>query len=116
MALNLSDQHSTVRTRAGPFVLDDVDGILAESTSAWRSDADGYFALCEMLEAGREDSDHAVDPLLRERGLSVPTAACRSPAATPVQRPKLSIWWLRLDVGIERISPRHALRRPRAAQ
>jgi transposase InsO family protein len=74
--------------------------------------ASRYLLLCEALESVREDTAiTAFEQLFRERGL--PTAI-RSDNGVPFASPnalfnlsKLSVWWLRLGVGIERIQPGH---------
>ena len=68
--------------------------------------------LCEALESTREDpAITAFEQLFRERGL--PTAI-RSDNGVPFASPnalfnlsKLSVWWLRLGIEIERIKPGH---------
>jgi transposase InsO family protein len=74
--------------------------------------ASRYLLLCEALESVREDTAiTAFEQLFRERGL--PTAI-RSDNGVPFASPnalfnlsKLSVWWLRLGVGLERIQPGH---------
>lgn len=74
--------------------------------------ASRYLLLCEALESTREDpAITAFEQLFRERGL--PTAI-RSDNGVPFASPnglfnlsKLSVWWLRLGVSIERIKPGH---------
>ena len=66
--------------------------------------------LCEALESTREDSAiTAFEQLFRQRGLP---QAIRSDNGVPFASPnalfnlsKLSVWWLRLGIGIERIRP-----------
>jgi len=68
--------------------------------------------MCEALDSVREDTAiTAFEQLFLERGL--PTAI-RSDNGVPFASPnalfnlsKLSVWWLRLGVGIERIKPGH---------
>jgi transposase InsO family protein len=72
--------------------------------------ASRYLLLCEALESVREDTAiTAFEHLFRERGLP---RAIRSDNGVPFASPnalfdlsKLSVWWLRLGVGIERIRP-----------
>ena len=72
----------------------------------------GFLLLCEALETTREDlAVTAFDRLFRERGLP---GAIRSDNGVPFASPnglfglsKLSVWWLRLGIGIERIKPGH---------
>ena len=67
---------------------------------------------CEALESTREDlAVTAFEQLFRERGLP---SAIRSDNGVPFASPnglfnlsKLSVWWLRLGVAIERIKPGH---------
>ena len=74
--------------------------------------ASRYLLLCEALESTREDpAITAFDRLFRERGLP---NAIRSDNGVPFASPnslfglsKLSVWWLRLGVEIERIKPGH---------
>jgi len=66
--------------------------------------------MCEALESVREESAFtAFESLFRERGLP---DAIRSDNGVPFASPnalfnlsKLSVWWLRLGIGIERIRP-----------
>jgi transposase InsO family protein len=68
--------------------------------------------MCEALESTREDlAVTAFEQLFRERGLP---SAIRSDNGVPFASPnglfnlsKLSVWWLRLGVAIERIKPGH---------
>ena len=68
--------------------------------------------MCEALESTREEpAITAFEQLFRERGL--PTAI-RSDNGVPFASPnalfnlsKLSVWWLRLGIAIERIKPGH---------
>jgi transposase InsO family protein len=68
--------------------------------------------MCEALESTREDlAVTAFEQLFRERGLPL---AIRSDNGVPFASPnglfnlsKLSVWWLRLGVAIERIKPGH---------
>ncbi len=72
--------------------------------------ASRFLLLCEALESTREDTAiTAFEQLFRERGLP---AAIRSDNGVPFASPnalfnlsKLSVWWLRLDIAIERIKP-----------
>jgi transposase InsO family protein/transposase-like protein len=72
--------------------------------------ASRYVLLCEALESTREDTAlTAFEQLFRERGLP---AAIRSDNGVPFASPnalfnlsKLSVWWLRLGIAIERIRP-----------
>src|SRR6266567_3419824 len=74
--------------------------------------ASRYLLLCEALESTREDTAiTAFEQLFRERGLP---AAMRSDNGVPFASPnglfnlsKLSVWWLRLGIAIERIRPGH---------
>jgi transposase InsO family protein len=74
--------------------------------------ASRFFLLCEALESTREDlSITAFEQLFTERGLP---GAIRSDNGVPFASPnalfnlsKLSVWWLRLGIGIERIKPGH---------
>ncbi len=74
--------------------------------------ASRYLLLCEALESTKEDpAITAFDRLFRERGLP---NAIRSDNGVPFASPnslfglsKLSVWWLRLGVEIERIKPGH---------
>lgn len=74
--------------------------------------------LCEALEWTREDlAITAFERLFRERGLP---QAIRSDNGVPFASPnglfnlsKLSVWWLRLGVSIERIEPGHPQRNGR---
>ena len=68
--------------------------------------------MCEALESTREDlAVTAFEQLFKERGLP---SAIRSDNGVPFASPnglfnlsKLSVWWLRLGVAIERIKPGH---------
>jgi hypothetical protein len=68
--------------------------------------------MCEALESTREDlAVTAFEQLFRDRGLP---SAIRSDNGVPFASPnglfnlsKLSVWWLRLGVAIERIKPGH---------
>ena len=68
--------------------------------------------LCEALESTREDlALPAFERLFRERGLPL---AIRSDNGVPFASPhglfqlsRLSVWWLRLGIAIERIRPGH---------
>jgi transposase InsO family protein len=74
--------------------------------------ASRYLLLCEALESTREDTAvTAFEQLFKERGLP---AAIRSDNGVPFASPnglytlsRLSVWWLRLGVAIERIEPGH---------
>jgi transposase InsO family protein len=74
--------------------------------------ASRFFLLCEALESTREDlTITAFEQLFAERGLP---GAIRSDNGVPFASPnalfnlsKLSVWWLRLGIGIERIKPGH---------
>src|SRR6185437_3192751 len=74
--------------------------------------ASRYLLLCEALDSVREDpAIAAFEHLFRERGLP---AAIRSDNGVPFASPnalfnlsKLSVWWLRLGITIERIKPGH---------
>jgi transposase InsO family protein len=74
--------------------------------------ASRYLLLCEALESVREETAFtAFDRLFAERGLP---AAMRSDNGVPFASPnglynlsKLSVWWLRLGIEIERIKPGH---------
>ena len=74
--------------------------------------ASRFLLLCEALESTREDTAiTAFEQLFLERGL--PTAI-RSDNGVPFASPnalfnlsKLSVWWLRLGIAIERIKPGH---------
>jgi transposase InsO family protein len=71
-----------------------------------------YLLLCEALESNRgELAFPAFERLFRERGLP---RAIRSDNGVPFASPhglfqlsKLSVWWLRLGISIERIRPGH---------
>jgi transposase InsO family protein len=68
--------------------------------------------LCEALESNREElAFRCFERLFRERGLP---RAIRSDNGVPFASPhglfqlsKLSVWWLRLGISIERIRPGH---------
>jgi transposase InsO family protein len=72
--------------------------------------ASRYLLLCEALESTREElAFTAFERLFQERGLPI---AIRSDNGVPFASPnalfnlsKLSVWWLRLGIGIERIQP-----------
>jgi transposase InsO family protein len=74
--------------------------------------ASRFLLLCEALESTREDpAITAFEQLFRERGLPL---AIRSDNGVPFASPnglynlsKLSVWWLRLGIEIERIKPGH---------
>jgi transposase InsO family protein len=74
--------------------------------------ASRFLLLCEALESNKEDSAFwAFERLFQERGLP---QAIRSDNGVPFASPnglfnlsKLSVWWLRLGISIERIRPGH---------
>jgi transposase InsO family protein len=74
--------------------------------------ASRFLLLCEALESVREEMTiTAFEQLFRERGLP---SAIRSDNGVPFASPnglyglsKLSVWWLRLGIEIERIKPGH---------
>lgn len=74
--------------------------------------ASRFLLLCEALDSTREDpAVTAFERLFRERGLPL---AIRSDNGVPFASPnalfnlsKLSVWWLRLGITIERIKPGH---------
>jgi transposase InsO family protein len=74
--------------------------------------ASRFLLLCEALESTREDlALTAFERLFAERGLP---GAIRSDNGVPFASPnalfnlsKLSVWWLRLGIAIERIKPGH---------
>jgi transposase InsO family protein len=74
--------------------------------------ASRFLLLCEAMESNREDSAFmAFERLFKERGLP---QAIRSDNGVPFASPnglfnlsKLSVWWLRLGISIERIRPGH---------
>lgn len=74
--------------------------------------ASRYLLLCEALESSRAElAFPAFERLFRERGLP---QAIRSDNGAPFASPnglfnlsKLSVWWLRLGISIERIQPGH---------
>src|SRR5437016_562461 len=74
--------------------------------------ASRYLLMCEALDSVREETAiQAFEQLFRERGLP---AAIRSDNGVPFASPnalfnlsKLSVWWLRLGISIERIKPGH---------
>ena len=74
--------------------------------------ASRYLLLCEALESTREElALRAFERLFRERGLP---RAIRSDNGVPFASPhglfqlsRLSVWWLRLGISIERIQPGH---------
>jgi transposase InsO family protein len=74
--------------------------------------ASRFLLFCEALESTREDlAVTAFEPLFRARGLPL---AIRSDNGVPFASPnalfnlsKLSVWWLRLGIAIERIKPGH---------
>jgi transposase InsO family protein len=74
--------------------------------------ASRYLLLCEALDSTREElAFTAFEHLFKERGLP---SAIRSDNGVPFASPnalfnlsKLSVWWLRLGIQIERIKPGH---------
>jgi len=74
--------------------------------------ASRYLLLCEALESNRQElAFQAFERLFQERGLP---RAIRSDNGVPFASPhglfqlsKLSVWWLRLGISIERIKPGH---------
>jgi transposase InsO family protein len=74
--------------------------------------ASRYLLLCEALDSTREEpAITAFERLFRERGLPL---SIRSDNGVPFASPnalfnlsKLSVWWLRLGIAIERIKPGH---------
>jgi transposase InsO family protein len=74
--------------------------------------ASRYLLLCEAMESNKEEpAFSAFERLFRERGLPL---AIRSDNGVPFASPnglfnlsKLSVWWLRLGISIERIKPGH---------
>jgi transposase InsO family protein len=74
--------------------------------------ASRYLLLCEAMESNQEQPAFlAFERLFRERGLP---RAIRSDNGVPFASPnglfnlsKLSVWWLRLGISIERIRPGH---------
>jgi transposase InsO family protein len=74
--------------------------------------ASRFLLLCEALESTREDlAFTAFERLFADRGLPL---AIRSDNGVPFASPnalfnlsKLSVWWLRLGIAIERIKPGH---------
>jgi hypothetical protein len=74
--------------------------------------ASRFLLLCEALESTRENlAITAFEQLFQERGLP---QAIRSDNGVPFASPnglfnlsKLSVWWLRLGIAIERIKPGH---------
>jgi transposase InsO family protein len=72
--------------------------------------ASRYLLLCEALESNKEEPAFtAFERLFHERGLPL---AIRSDNGVPFAAPnalfnlsKMSVWWLRLGIGIERIQP-----------
>jgi transposase InsO family protein len=74
--------------------------------------ASRYLLMCEALDSVREETAFtAFERLFAERGLP---AAMRSDNGIPFASPnglynlsKLSVWWLRLGIAIERIKPGH---------
>ena len=74
--------------------------------------ASRYLLMCEALDSVREDTAfEAFEHLFREHGLP---HAIRSDNGVPFASPnglfnlsKLSVWWLRLGISIERIKPGH---------
>ena len=74
--------------------------------------ASRYLLLCEAMESNAEKTAFtAFERLFKERGLP---QAIRSDNGVPFASPnglfnlsRLSVWWLRLDISIERIRPGH---------
>lgn len=74
--------------------------------------ASRYLLLCEAMESNKEQyALTAFERLFRERGMPL---AIRSDNGVPFASPnglfnlsKLSVWWLRLGISIERIRPGH---------
>jgi Integrase core domain len=74
--------------------------------------ASRFLLVCEALESTREDlAVTAFEQLFKDRGLPL---AIRSDNGVPFASPnglfnlsKLSVWWLRLGIAIERIKPGH---------
>jgi len=74
--------------------------------------ASRYLLLCEAMESNRQElAFRAFERLFKERGLP---RAIRSDNGVPFASPhglfqlsKLSVWWLRLGITIERIQPGH---------
>jgi transposase InsO family protein len=74
--------------------------------------ASRYLLLCEALESTREElAFRAFERLFKERGLP---RAIRSDNGVPFAAPhglfqlsRLSVWWLRLGISVERIKPGH---------
>ena len=74
--------------------------------------ASRFLLLCEALDSTREEpAITAFEQLFRERGLPL---AIRSDNGVPFASPnalfnlsKLSVWWLRLGIALERIKPGH---------
>ncbi len=74
--------------------------------------ASRFLLLCEALDSTREEpAVTAFERLFRERGLPI---AIRSDNGVPFASPnalfnlsRLSVWWLRLGIAIERIKPGH---------
>jgi len=74
--------------------------------------ASRYLLLCEAMESTKEATTFtAFERLFLERGLPL---SIRSDNGVPFASPnglfnlsKLSVWWLRLGIGIERIKPGH---------
>lgn len=74
--------------------------------------ASRYLLLCEAMESNKTQTAFiAFERLFRERGLPL---AIRSDNGVPFASPnglfnlsKLSVWWLRLGISIERIKPGH---------
>jgi Integrase core domain len=74
--------------------------------------ASRYLLLCEAMESTREATAfEAFEHLFQDRGLPL---AIRSDNGVPFASPnglfnlsKLSVWWLRLGIAIERIKPGH---------
>jgi transposase InsO family protein len=74
--------------------------------------ASRFLLLCEALESTREElALRSFEQLFRERGLPVSIRSDNGvPFASPhglFQLSRLSVWWLRLGIAIERIRPGH---------
>jgi transposase InsO family protein len=74
--------------------------------------ASRFLLLCEALESNRQElAFRAFERLFKERGLPHPIRSDNGvPFASPhgrFQLSRLSVWWLRLGIAIERIQPGH---------
>jgi transposase InsO family protein len=82
--------------------------------------ASRYLLLCEAMESNRQELAFiAFERLFKERGLP---RAIRSDNGVPCASPnglfnlsRLSVWWLRLGISIERIQPGHPQQNPYAS-